>query len=309
MNFETDYRQFVDSVEPLSSIQEKDWTFYEQCGLEYPFLYATPDPNRQDYFARPYSEDPLQRLDIHHLKTPEKKKRPVIFYIHGGGWTNEDKSNTRFVAHDWIKNGYTVVSINYRLSPNVTHPSIIEDCAKALKWVQENIHDYGGDPNRICVVGHSAGGHLAALLVTGAKWHKKYDIDINKVKCWIPISGIHDFNLPENSMPPMLNAAIIAMLGGDDNKVECSPVSHITGKEPPCLILHGGDDWLIPKTNSIELHEKLVEKKAKDVRLCIVKGYAHCNMILGFEKPGHIPAELINEYLDEMLTTSEGKKA
>ena len=308
MNYETDYRQFVDSEEPLNSIQEKDWAFYGQCGQEYPFLYATPDPNRQDYFARPYSEDPLQRLDIHHLKTPGKKKRPVIFYIHGGGWTNEDKSNTRFVAMDWLKKGYTVVSINYRLSPNVTHPVIIEDCAKALKWVQENIHDYGGDPNRICVVGHSAGGHLAALLVTGVKWHKKYDIDMKKVKCWIPMSGIHDFNLPENYMPPMLNAAIIAMLGGDNNKVECSPVSHITGKEPPCLILHGGDDWLVPRTNSIELQDKLVEKGAKDARLSIVKGYAHCNMILGFERPGHKPAELINKYLDEMLPTSEGKK-
>lgn len=308
MNYETDYQQFVDSREPLSTLQEKDWTFYGQCGIEYPYLYATPDPNREDYFARPYSEDPLQRLDIHHIKLPKKKERPVIFFIHGGGWTTEDKSNTRFYALEWIKRGYTVVSINYRLAPNVSHPIQIEDCAKAFKWVQENIKEYGGNPNEIAIIGHSAGAHLAALLVTGKKWHEKYNIDIKAVKCWIPVSGVYDFNLSENYLAPILNSSILAMLGGDVNKTDCSPVSYITGKEPPCLILHGGDDWLVPRSNSIELHSKLVEKGPMDYRLIIVKGYWHCNMMLGYDKPGHKPAEIINGYLDEMLPSPDYKR-
>lgn len=306
MSYETEYLQFVDSHEPISSLQENDWTFYGQCGITYPYLHALPDPKRQDYFAIPYGKDPLQRLDIHHLKDKRKKQRPVIFFIHGGGWTTEDKSNTRFYATEWIKRGYTVVSINYRLAPNVIHPLQIEDCAMAFKWVLNNIKVYGGNPNKIAVIGHSAGAHLAALLVAGKKWHKKYDIDIKKVKCFIPVSGIHDFNLQENYLPPILSSSIYAMLG-DSDKDDCSPVSHVTGHEPPCLILHGGDDWLVPRSNSIKLHNKLIEKGAKNSQLEIVQGYWHCNMMLGYDKEGHRPAEIINAYLAKMLPPSKMK--
>lgn len=303
MSYEEEYSQFVDSKEPLNSLQEKDWTYYGQCGITYPYLHATPDPNRKDFFAKPYGDDPLQRLDIHHLKKPNNKRRPVIFFIHGGAWTTEDKSNTRFYAPEWIKRGYTVVSINYRLTPNVMHPLQIEDCALALKWVIDNIADYGGNPNEIALVGHSAGAHLAALLVTGRKWQERFAIDIKKVKCWIPVSGIYDFNLKENYLHPLLGTSIMAMLTDNDKK-DCSPISYVTGKEPPCLILHGGDDWLVPRSNSINMYNKLVEKGAKDVHLEIVPGYWHCNMMLGYDQEGHKPAELINAYLAKMMPTT-----
>lgn len=300
MSYETEYSQYVDSKESLNSLQEKDWAIYGQCSATYSFLYALPDPNRKDYFAKPYGDDPLQRLDIHHLKKPHNIKRPVIFFIHGGGWTTEDKSNTRFYALEWINRGYTVVSVNYRLAPNVIHPLQIDDCALALKWVIDNIEDYGGDPNKIALIGHSAGAHLVALLVSDRKWHKKYDINIKKVKCWIPVSGIYDFDLKENYLHPLLESSIMAMLGDDDKK-DCSPIKYITGKEPPCLILHGGDDWLVPRSNSTNIYNKLIRKGAKHACLEIVQGYWHCNMMLGYDKEGHKPAEIINEYLDEVF--------
>lgn len=307
MSYETEYLQFVDSTEPLSSLQDKDWAFYGQCSATYTFLYALPDPNRKDYFARPYGDDPLQRLDIHHLKKPHNdKKRPVIFFVHGGGWTTEDKNNTRFYALDWINRGYTVVSVNYRLAPNVKHPLQIDDCALALKWVIDNIKDYGGDPNNIALIGHSAGAHLIALLVTDRKWQKKYDIDIKKVKCWIPVSGIYDFEFKGNYLHPILESSILAMLNDSDRK-DCSPIDQITGKEPPCLILHGGDDWLVPKKNSIDMYDKLTKKGAKNVELEIVPGYWHCNMMLGYDKKDHKPAKIINEYLEKMLPVKTNK--
>jgi acetyl esterase/lipase len=304
MSYETEYKQFVDSKEPLSSLQEKDWIIYGQCSETSTYLNDIHDPDRQDYFDIAYGEDPMQKLDIHHLKSEGKKQRPVIFFIHGGGWTAEDKSNTRFYALEWIKRGYTVVSTNYRLAPNVIHPIQIEDCAMAFKWVLDNIKEYGGNPNKIAIIGHSAGAHIGSLLVAGEKWHKKYDIDIKKVRCWIPVSGIHDFNLQENYLPPILNLSINAMLG-DGDKNDCSPISHVTGHEPPCLILHGGDDWLVPRSNSIKFHDKLVEKGVKNVELEIVPGYWHCNMMLGYDTEGHKPAEIINAYLAKMLPANE----
>jgi acetyl esterase/lipase len=304
MSYEKEYLQFVDSKESLNSLQEKDWFIYGQCSATYTFLYALPDPNRKDYFAKSYGDDPLQRLDIHHLKKPNNKKRPVIVFIHGGGWTTEDKSNTRFYALEWINRGYTVVSVNYRLAPSVIHPLQIDDCALALKWVIDNIKDYGGDPNNVALIGHSSGAHLVALLVANRKWHEKYDIDIKKVKCWIPVSGIFDFELQENYLHPLLGTSIMAMLGDADKK-DCSPITFITGKEPPCLILHGGDDWLVPKSNSINMYNKLIKKGANNARLEIVPGYWHCNMMLGYDRDGHKPAEIINKYLEETLTENK----
>lgn len=303
MSYEVDYKQFVDSKEPISALQEKDWTFYGQCSETDPYLKDIIDPDRKDYFDIEYGQDPLQKLDIHHLKNEEGQKRPVIVFIHGGGWTSEDKSNTRFSAIAWINKGYTVVSINYRLAPNVKHPDQINDCAMAFKWVIENINNYGGDPDNIAVIGHSAGAHLTALLITDEKLHKKYNIDMKKVKCWIPVSGIFDFNLEENYLPEILNLSIHAMLDDKDKDV-CSPILHVTGQEPPCLIIHGGDDWLVPRSNAIKFKDKLLEKGVKDVQLEIVPGYWHCNMMLGYNNEGHKPAKIINAYLEKMLPTT-----
>ncbi len=301
MSYEEEYLKFVDSKEPLSDLQNKDWSIYMGYGKTYPYLYDIPSKEREDFFDVRYGHDPIQTLDIHYLKSRRSKKRPVVFFIHGGGWNCEDKSNTRFYALDWINMGYTVVSINYRLAPHSQHPCQIEDCALALKWVIDNIRRYGGNPNKIVGIGHSAGAHLLALLVCGKQWHKRFDINIKKVKCWIPVSGIFDFNMYDNYLNPMLGTLINEMLG-DGDKDNCSVNMHITGKEPPCLILHGGDDWLVPRSNSIALYDMLNKKGCCDVCLEIVKGYWHCNMMLGYDKPGHVPAQLINSYLEKFLT-------
>ena len=104
-------------------------------------------------------------------------------------------------------------------------------------------------------------------------------------------------------MYPILSESILAMLDKSE-KSDCSPVLKVTGSEPPCLILHGGDDWLVPRSNSIKLKDKLADKNAKDVQLEIVQGYYHCNMMLGYDKAGHKPAEIINKYLAKMLPTN-----
>jgi acetyl esterase/lipase len=302
MSYEIEYSQFVESNQLLASLQEEDFKIYSNCGVSYNNLTHLVDQNSIDYFEISYGEEPLQKLDIRRLKNNSNNRKPVIMFIHGGGWTAEDKNSCLYSgALNWVKNDYVVVAINYRLSPNVIHPLHVEDCAKGLKWVIDNIKDFGGNPDEICIIGHSAGAHLAALLMTGKKWHKKFDIDINKVKCWIPVSGVYDFCLSENYLHPIMKTSIAAMLGDADIN-DCSPINHITGNEPPCLILHGGDDWLVPSTNSLKLYEKLIEKGADRVKYIKVTGYWHFNMMLGYDIEGHKPAEIINDYLEEMLS-------
>lgn len=297
------YPQFVDSKEPLSVLEKTDWDIRTKAIETKPLLSSIPSSDRVDYFDISYGSDDMQKLDIHHKKG--NQLRPVIFFIHGGGWVMGDKNFTRFVAPTWVNLGYTVVSINYRLAPTNTHPAQMEDCAMALKWVINNIKKYGGDPNKIGITGHSAGAQLAALLVTDEKWHKAYKIDIKKVKCWFPLSGIYDFNLPENYYHPSLKDYNNAYLGTDEkNKNLASAINYVDGKEPPSLILHGGDDWLVPKTNAINFYNKLKSKRSP-ATLEIVKGYWHSHILMSFGESGHKPTYIVNKFLAKHLPTSQ----
>jgi acetyl esterase/lipase len=114
----------------------------------------------------------LQTLDVY--AAPEgagsasgvSARRPVLIYVHGGAMTRGDKRNVGAKPEFFCGRGWILVSINYRLSPAVKHPAHVEDAAAAVAWVKRNIARYGGDPDRIALMGHSAGALIAALLAT-----------------------------------------------------------------------------------------------------------------------------------------------
>jgi acetyl esterase/lipase len=113
----------------------------------------------------PYGTDPKHRLDVYLPSAPEKA--PVIVLVHGGGWRFGDKANEPVwrnkVAH-WTQSGAIVVSVNYRLMPQANPLEQAKDVARALSYVQAHAGEWGGAPDRLILMGHSAGGHLVALL-------------------------------------------------------------------------------------------------------------------------------------------------
>jgi acetyl esterase/lipase len=174
------------------------------------------------------------------------------------------------------------VSINYRFVPQYSLKEQIGDCYDGLKWTMGHIQNYGGDPSRIAVTGHSLGGYMAALLVVGKKWHRKYDIDIGKIRCWFPMSGFYDLSLKENRLSPCLAPLMGPIL--KSAKDDASPVEQVTGSEPPSLIIHGGDDWCVPKTNAFAFFRRLREKGSRS-QLAIIKHYMHANVFTDYYKP------------------------
>jgi arylformamidase len=120
------------------------------------------------------------------------KGAPVLVFIHGGYWRSLDKSDHSFVAPALTEAGACVVVPNYALCPAVTIPDITLQMVKALAWTWRHIARYGGDPNRITVAGHSAGGHLAAMLLL-CDW-KAYagDLPADLLKNALSISGLYD---------------------------------------------------------------------------------------------------------------------
>jgi acetyl esterase/lipase len=112
----------------------------------------------------PYTDsaDPRQKLDIY---APEgATNMPVVFWIHGGGWQTGDRASVQLKPKAFAEKGFVFVSTGYRLLPNVEMIDIFRDLAKSVHWVHDHIAQYGGDPNRLLVMGHSAGAQLAALI-------------------------------------------------------------------------------------------------------------------------------------------------
>lgn len=140
--------------------------------------YRAEVENQQDVYVNERC-----RLDVYY---PENTKDfTTVIWFHGGAITGGEK----YIPEIWKNKGIAVVAVNYRLSPKVKCPTYIEDAAAAVAWVFNNIEKYGGNPDRIVVSGHSAGGYLASMIGLDKKWLAKYDIDANKIAMLIPFSG------------------------------------------------------------------------------------------------------------------------
>lgn len=132
-----------------------------------------------------------QTLDVFPAEG-QTKKAPVMVFIHGGYWRSLDKADHSFVAPAFTQAGACVVIPNYPLCPAVTMEELVRTQVKALAWVYRNIAQYGGDAQRICVIGHSAGGHLAAMMLA-CEWRKVgSDLPANLVRNAMSLSGLHD---------------------------------------------------------------------------------------------------------------------
>ena len=124
----------------------------------------------------------LQSLDVYWSQARASNPRPVIIFIHGGGWTEGDKARAKEKAAWFTSKGYIWIAANYRLSPAVKHPAHVEDVAAAVAWTHKHVANYGGDPNRIFVMGHSAGAHLAALVASDERYLSAHGLSLNDIE-------------------------------------------------------------------------------------------------------------------------------
>lgn len=190
-----------------------------------------------------YGALPSETLDIF---TPQHEApapgAPVLVFIHGGYWRALDKSDHSFVTPAFTAAGCVVVVVNYALCPGapeapVSIAFIGEQMELALHWVREHIAQYGGDPARITVAGHSAGGQLAALLLA-TPWSKRHpQLPSNLVRSALSVSGLHDLS-------PLVRSPLLqSVLKITDHEVEhCSPCRLAPPTQGTLLCAVGGDE-------------------------------------------------------------------
>ena len=224
------------------------------------------------------------KLDICYDKS--KKNSPVVVWYHGGGLTSGQKEIPELLK----KQGFVVVSVNYRLLPKVKIDECLDDCAAALAWVFQNISQYGGDAKKIFVSGHSAGGYITTMLGLDKTWLSRYGVDANNIAGLIPFSG------------QMISHFAYRKMNGIDNLQptidKYAPLYHVRKDAAP-LVLITGD-------RNIELFGRYEENAymwrmmnligRPDTQLYELGGYGHGAMA---QPAFHILIQTIHKMLGE----------
>ena len=174
----------------------------------------------------------------------------MVFWIHGGGWQTGDKSEIQLKPRAFTDKGFVFVSTNYRLLPEVDMETIVRDIARSIRWVHDHISEYGGDPDRLLVMGHSAGAQLAAFICIDDRYLKAEGLELAILKGCVPVDG-DTYDVPaiietaetRNRVHhlPQPTFGHRVKFGNDPAKHrDLSAVTHIaSGKGiPPFLIMH-----------------------------------------------------------------------
>ena len=188
-----------------------------------------------------YGDDAWQRLNVH---TPTRANGDVLLFLHGGGWTSGYKEWLDFMASALNAEGVTFITAGYRLAPQHLFPAGFDDAASAVAWIHRHIAAHGGDPRRLFVGGHSAGGHYAALLAATGHWRTRHGLGADAIRGCLPVSGVYRFDdksgltvRPRFLGPP-------AAAGDMDTALAASPLLCIEPDiAPPFLLSWGSRDF------------------------------------------------------------------
>ncbi len=218
----------------------------------------------------PYYENPDDaytksrcKLDIYY---PENSKNyPTIVWFHGGGLT----AGNKYVPEGLKEKGLAVVTVNYRLSPNIKSPEFLRDAAKSVAWVMENIEKYGGSSKLIFLSGHSAGGYLASMVGLDKKWLGEWGKDPDDLAALIPFSGhaITHFTVRKEmgltETQPLVD--------------EMAPLFHVRRDAPPLLLITGDREMELLGRYEENAYMMRMMKIAghTDTKLIELQGYGH----------------------------------
>lgn len=304
-----------------SALMAQKWfeTLLEYDGLEIPAWSKEEKPTRPEPAERLIpgvrmlgdleyvpSGHERNKLDLYLPDRPAEmsKPLPLIIWVHGGAWQSGSKESCPAIR--FVRKGYAVASINYRLSQHAIFPAQIEDCKAAIRWLRANSSKYGLDPKRFGVWGSSAGGHLVALLGTAGdvkEFDKGQNLNFSsRVQAVCDYFGPTDFTkigrFPSNIKHDAPDSPGSKLIGGpiQQNRQaarRASPITYVTTDDPPFLIVHGDNDPIVPHNQSQLLYEAL-KNAGVQVKFHTVEGAGH-----GFNSPQ--VDKMVEDFFDRWL--------
>jgi len=197
-----------------------------------------------------YGDDPRQKFDLYGPSwTPGQPTLPVIVFFYGGGWDSGSRTQYGWAAQALAAKGFLVALPDYRVVPQVVFPAFIQDAAQATAKVAEVVGQYGGDPARLGVAGHSAGAHLAMMITLDRRYMAAVD-QPNLIKAAAGLAGPYEF-LPFD-VPASINA-----FGRAPDPTLTQPVTFVRADAPPLWLGHGTDDTVVHDDDTIILNDRM----------------------------------------------------
>lgn len=245
------------------------------------------------YFEGVGSSPQRNVLDVY--RPQGAQNAPVLVFVHGGGWTSGDKALYGYLGRAFASRGYITVIPNYRLSPAVQHPVHVQDVARAVGWVYNQIAAYGGDPERIVLMGHSAGGHLVSLVALDDRYLWEQGLTPEILSGVIPISGVYDLN----AVP-----GFAEVFGNDpERRRDASPLTHAQEGDPPAfpfLILYAQYDIPTLDRQAQAFYQALTARGA-DAELFEIPNRDHGTIVASLGRRGDYTTRLVFEFLHEQV--------
>lgn len=250
----------------------------------------------------PYAQPKNDRQTLDVYSPVEGKNHPIVFWIHGGGWQKGDKSEVDAKPRAFVERGFVFVSTNYRLLPEATIKQMAGDVAKAVRWVHDNVAQFGGDPNRILVMGHSAGAQLAALVCTDDRLLKAEGLSLAVIQGCVPVDGgTYDVPMQILNVDERTADVFRRKFGGKASQKELSAVTHVAaGKHiPPFLILHVADH---PRTSGQSKRlAKVLQEAGIPAKAYATRDKNHRSLNADLGRPDDEPTKLVLKFVAAVL--------
>ncbi|SJN23719.1 alpha/beta hydrolase [Psychrobacter sp. JB385] len=245
-----------------------------------------------------YGDEPLQDLDIYYPKPLTQAMKaesaitqtyPMVVFVHGGSWENGSKEEYAFVGQSLAQAGYVTAVINYRKAPEHVYPDYVKDTAQAIAWSHNNANSLHADPERMAVIGHSAGAFNAVAAIANEDFLAPYGMKPTDISAVIGIAGPYSYDFRK------FDSA--TAFGPNATPDQVMPDRQIKGKQPPYLLLTAEKDKIVYDTNAIKMTEAL---KAAGVTVDngVIKGASHATSI-GAMAP---PLRWVNDVRAQVLT-------
>ncbi len=255
-------------------------------------ILATAEKNQVELrLDQPYAgnDNAKQKVDLYlPKKRSSDKPLPVVALIHGGGWVNGDRIGYAAAAIQFARTGdYAAVGVGYRLTKEARWPAQVYDCKAAIRWIRAHAKELNLDPDKIAVMGSSAGGHLSSLLGTsGDVKELEGDLGSNttfssRVNCVVNLCGPEDFTkalmFDKQGKPILKDDAVIGLLGGNYEEkhaeaVAASPLTYVSKDDPPFITFHGTKDQRVAFLHAETIHAALQKASVPSLLVPITDG-------------------------------------
>lgn len=237
-----------------------------------------------------FDADHALALDVY---APEHAQHaPVVVFFYGGSWVHGERAWYRFVGTTLASHGVVVVIPDYRKVPQVMLDGFMQDAATAVAWTHRHAGEYGGAPDDIFVMGHSAGGQIAALLATDPAWLGTHGMRPAELAGFIGLAGCYAFVPVTAKDQDMLDA--FGTTTAEQRRAE--PISHLRGAEPPMLLLQGTADHEVEPSNATALNQAM-QARHGEVTLKLYPGIGHEALLFALSRPMHGDAPTLDDVL------------